>query len=489
MKNNKVVSFGLLIAAFVFFCNPNINIFDLLSDCFACIFMIIALGKLGDICDDIGEAKRAFITLFWVNLAKLPALIITLAITGNNANERTMWLVVAFTFAVLEIVYAMRAFSLFFDGVAYLGTRNDGGDFLFHRVVRPEKQIKIKNGGTKIIPARVWRLEKLANFTSVFVIVKAVCCTIPEFVFIYRVDEINNAGVDLTHFRPHLFIFFGIIATVFAIIWVARMCSYVRYIASHSDFWKRMSEKYREEVLPRQGIFIMRYVYVFAVIFTVAVFMSVDLYLDEKNVLPDFISAILFFVSAFVIEKYSGGARALKITSAIYFVTSAFTYYAMLAFKTGNFSSFGYYYRNVNSIEAAKELYQVYAYSNAVTQVAFVAVMFASAAVMMRIVRAHTGINTLTGVSSSSRPLVDVYRGRIMRMRVISVLVAIMSIVYFFLIVYADRVPLRNGKIVYMTRFEFIWMLDFLVGMIYAIHASNLVGDIVGEVKYKYKYE
>ena len=122
MKNNKVVSFGLLIAAFVFFCNPNINIFDLLSDCFACIFMIIALGKLGDICDDIGEAKRAFITLFWVNLAKLPALIITLAITGNNANERTMWLVVAFTFAVLEIVYAMRAFSLFFDGVAYLGT-------------------------------------------------------------------------------------------------------------------------------------------------------------------------------------------------------------------------------------------------------------------------------------------------------------------------------------------------------------------------------
>ena len=108
---------------------------------------------------------------------------------------------------------------------------------------------------------------------------------------------------------------------------------------------------------------------------------------------------------------------------------------------------------------------------------------------MMRIVRTHTGINTITGASSSSRPLVNVYGARITRMRVISVITAIMSVLYFYLIVYAERVPLRDDRFAYMPKFEFVWMIDFAIGMIYAIHASNLVGDIVSEVKYKYKYE
>lgn len=489
MRKNKVISFGLLTFAFIFFCNPNINIFDIFPDCFACLFVVAAISKLGDLCDDLGEAKRAFITLFWINISKLPSLVLVGYIAGSNMNEGTMWLLLAFCYGVADIVFTVRAFNLLFDGLAYLGTRNDGGEFLYHRTLRPEKEIKLKNGNTKVRPARIFRLEKLSSFTTLFIIVKSVCCTLPEFLRIYRTDEINPTGIDYTEFIPHLYVLLSLVAFVFAIVWVSKMCGYVRHIARHRDFWHAMGEKYNAEVLPRSGIFIMRYVNVFAVIISVAVFFSADLYLDEINVLPDFISAALFFAAACVIGKYSGGAASLKFTSVIYFITSVFTYFAMIMFKTGMFSSFGYYYRNVHSIDAARELYTLYAVSNAVAQLAFAAVMMSAAAVMMRIVRTHTGINTITGASSSSRPLVNVYGARITRMRVISVITAIMSVLYFYLIVYAERVPLRDDRFAYMPKFEFVWMIDFAIGMIYAIHASNLVGDLVSEVKYKYKYE
>lgn len=474
MRKNKVISFGLLTFAFIFFCNPNINIFDILPDCFACLFVVAAISKLGDLCDDLGEAKRAFITLFWINISKFPALVLVGYIAGSNMNEGTMWLLLAFCYGVADVVFTVRAFNMLFDGLAYLGTRNDGGEFLYHRALSH---------------SRIFRLEKLSSFTTLFIIVKAVCCTLPEFLRIYRTDEINPTGIDYTEFIPHLYVLLSLVAFVFAIVWVSKMCSYVRHISRYSDFWHAMGEKYNAEVLVRRGIFVTRYVYVFAVIISVAVFFSADLYLDEINVLPDFVSAALFFAAACVIGKYSGGAASLKFTSAVYFITSAFTYVAMIMFKTGMFSSFGYYYRNVHSIDAARELYTLYAASNAVAQVAFVAVMMSVAAVMLRIVRTHTGINTITGASSSSRPLVKVYGERIMRMRVISVITAIMSVLYFYLIVYAERVPLRDDRFAYMPKFEFVWMIDFAIGMIYAIHASNLAGDLVSEVKYKYKYE
>ncbi len=489
MRKNKVIGFGLLTVAFIFFCNPNFNVFDILPDCFACLFVAAAISRIGDLCDDLGEAKRAFITLFWINLSKLPALVLVVYIAGSNMNEGTMWLLLAFCYGVADAVFTVRAFNLLFDGLAYLGTRNDGGEFLYHRVLRPEKEIKFKNGKTKVRPARIFRLENLSGFTSLFIIVKSVCSTLPEFMRIYRTDEINNFGYAYADFIPHLYVIFGIVATAFAVVWATKMLRYVADMKRHGDFWLQIAEKYRKVVLPRRGIFIMRYVNVFAIILSAAVFFSVDLYLDEINVLPDFISAILFFAAACVVSKYSGGAASLKVTSVIYFITSAFTFVAMIMFKTGMFSSFGYYYKNVHSVDAARELYTLYAVSNAVSQIAFVAVMMSAAAVMMRIVRAHTGINTLTGASSSSRPFERVYAARIMRMRVISAVAAIMSVLYFYLIVYAERVPLRDGRFAYMPRFEIVWMIDFVVGMIYAIHASNLASDLVSEVKYKYKYE
>lgn len=474
MKKNKVINFGFLFVAFVFFCNPNINIIDLLPDCIGCLLIAWGIGRIGDLCEDLDEAKRAFFTLFWINLSKGPALILLMWIVGKNMQEGTMWLLFAFCYAVAEAVFGIRAFKQLFDGLSYLGQRNDGGDFIFGMTSKKGK-------------ARCY--ESVMRFTAFFIVLKAAACTLPEFVYIYPQDYINNSGFEALRFRPLLIVFGFIVALVFGIIWLVKICKYTAHLSRFKDFWEDMHSQYVEKVLPRKGLFVMRYTKVFAYLVTAALFLTVNVYIDEYNLVPDFLAAILFFASACVIGKYSGGAKALKVTSVIYFVTSVASFMAMIVFKTDGFSEFGYIYRNVHAIERAAQLYNIYALITAVMQVALIAVMFSLAAVMMRIVRAHTGINTITGVSNSSRPLEKVYGARINRVRAMSVIASIMSVLYFYLIIYYERVELRNGSYSYMPRFEIVWLVDFFVTMVFAIHASNVVNDLNGEVNYKYKYD
>ena len=169
----RILRFGLLMLGFVFLANPNVNIIDVLPDAIGCLCIYAAIFKLGDLYGEMEEARRAFLTLFWISLSKLPAFLLMFWITGTNVNESTIRLVFAFCYAVAETVFGIRAFRLFFDGFGYIGTRRDGGEFLYHRVVRHARQKTLKNGTVKEIPARVWRLESLARATYVFMIVKA----------------------------------------------------------------------------------------------------------------------------------------------------------------------------------------------------------------------------------------------------------------------------------------------------------------------------
>lgn len=477
MNKKKVISFGFLIVAFIFFANPNISIIDFLPDCIACLMIAFAISKVSDLCDDLSDAKKAFYTLFWITVSKGPALVLLLFIVGKNMNEATMWLLFSFCYAVAETVFGIRAFNAFFGGLAYLGSRNDGGEFIFI----PNAAEVSESGGNR-------KFNILKIFTAVFIVVKSAMFTIPDLVYVYPQDDINPTSLNILRFRP-LFIFLGA-AVVFAVgaVWLVAVCKYVLHLAKHKSFWADMQAKYEEKVLPKTGLFVMRNVHIFAIVIIVALCFSADFYIDEYNVLPDFISALLFFVGAWVIGKYSGGAKALKITSALYFATAVFTFVAMLMFKTDCFSAFGYTYRNVYSNANAARLYMIYAVSNAVTQVAFLSVVFSLASTAMRIVRMHTGMNSITDVSSSFRTLDKVYASRFNRMRVLSVLVSVASVLYFYLMVYFERTETQLGYS-YMPKYWWIRIVDFAVGLIFVVHASNVLNDLLGEVEYKYKFD
>ena len=487
MKKNRIVKFGLLILGFIFFANPNISVFDILPDCIGCLFIIAAIFKLSDMSDEMAEARRAFHILFWINLSKLPALMLLLWTTGVNVGEETMWLLFAFCYAVAETVFGLRAFRALFDGLAYFGTRKDGGEFILVKLLRAEKTAK--NG--KITPAKYRRIESYLGFTSLFWVAKQVLCTLPEFALLSSHDSlgyVTSEGLMIYNFRPVFLALGAIVSLVFGIVWLVRICGYTRHLARHKDFFSTLCEEYKDVVNNRKGIFAMRRTHIFSVVASAAAIFSVDFYLDEVNVLPDFISAVLLFIAASIIANQVGGAKWLKISSVLYFLTSLVTFVSMLAFTSE------YPYSEVHKIEHAKELYLPYAVSNAVTQIAFLLAFCALAGVVMKVVRAHTGINTVTGVSNSSKPLVTVYKGRAIRLGIVTFLAAVMSTLYFYFVVDVKSVQLRDdgfgsGGYLYFPKFEIVWMVDFAVAVIFAVFTCNLLYDLVNEVRYKYRYE
>lgn len=485
-----IVRFGMLILGLVFFANPNVSIVDVLPDCIGCLLIIAAVFKLGDLRAEMGEARDAFCTLFWINLSKLPALVLLLWITGVSVGQDVMWLLFAFCYSVAEVIFGIRAFTRLFDSFAYLGTRQEGGDFIFAKLVRPEKVIKTKKK-EKIRPAKYRRLDGINRFTVAFIILKTFLCTLPEFTLLSSQDTLGYVtaeGMAIYRFRPLLIVLCAAVMLVFGIVWLCRTCGYVKYLSGHKEFFASMLAEYGEMIKKRSGIFAMRRTHIFAVLATAAAFFSVDFYFDEVNFIPDFVAAIFLLLAAFVIAGQIGGAKLLKTASLIYLAASTVTFVNMIKFTSE------YSYSAVHKIERAKELYLPYAISNAVTQVAFIFAFFVLGSVIMRIVRSHTGINTLTGVSSSSKPLERVYFCRTVRMRVFTLLAGIMSSLYFYFVVDVKTVALRNdgygsGGYLYFPKFEIVWMVDFVISLIFAVFVCNLVCDLLSEVKYKYRYE
>lgn len=486
-QRKKVIRFGMLGAGLFFLFNPNINIIDVLPDAVGYLLILVSIGKLCDLCPELEDARSAFIRMFWISLAKLPALLLMFWITAVNVGEQTIILLFAFCFSVAELVFGVRAFSIFFEGLAYLGTRQDGGAFLYTCPIKQSGRFRRFSHRPMQQADRVY-----TRFTAVFFIVKFAMSVLPEVTLLVPYDStgyVTPEGRSMLNFRPLLIALAFCIAFVVGLIWLISMCRYIKYLSGYTAFWDGMASLYADQIIPKAGLFVMRRVHVFMLLASFAAFFSVDMYVDEINWFPDFISAALFLLAAFVVAKYAPqSAKRLKIASTAYFLCSSATFVTMLIFTRE------YVYNSVHKIERARQLYVPYAACNAIEQIAFLAVIFALAFVIKDLTKVHTGVDMVTGASSSSRPLYMVFSRKTVVMRVWASLMSVMSILYFYFVVDVQSVKLRNdatapGGYVYFPKFEVAWLVDFVIALIFAVYTINLLWDLLGEVQYKYKYE
>ena len=504
-KRRKVIHFGMLSVGLFFLLNPNVNMIDVLPDAIGYLLILGAIGKLCDLCPELADARGAFIQMFWISFAKIPALLLMFGITAANVGEQTTVLLFSFCFSVAEVVFGVRAFYLLFQGLVYLGTRRDGGAFLYgcpdkkkRRTFRERKNVSVRVGWfSRLAQRRQLRRSQQADWiytrlTAVFFIIKFAMSVLPELTLLVPYDStgyVTPEGMTMLNFRPVLIALAFCIALIVGLIWFVSLYRYVKYLSSHTEFWDSMAALYEAEVVPKTGFFVLRRVHIFMLLASFAALFSVDLYVDEINWFPDFLSAVLFFAAAVAIAKYAPrAARRLKIASFAYLLGSSATFATMLIFTRE------YVYNSVHKIERAQTLYLPYALCNAVEQIAFLATVFALATVIREVTKAHTGMDAVTEISSSSRPLYMVFSRKTVVMRVWAGLMSVMSILYFYFVVDVQSVKLRNdatapGGYVYFPKFEVAWLVDFVIAMIFAVYTINLLWDLLSEVQYKYKYE
>ena len=82
------------------------------------------------------------------------------------------------------------------------------------------------------------------------------------------------------------------VAFVLGVIWLVMTVRLICKLKSDKPFMVRLTEKYRTEVLTRHDLFAKRAVKNSLLFLIVAAVLSVDLYLDGVNVLPDTLSAV-----------------------------------------------------------------------------------------------------------------------------------------------------------------------------------------------------
>lgn len=302
MTKKKLFFWGYMIAAFVFLFNPNANLIDVLPDAVGYLLLMLAIRNAQDVFPRFDEAYRGFSKVFWVALAKLPALFIMLRIVGLNNYERSIITVLAFGFAVLELIFALPAFRSFFAALTHLGEK--------------EGLMPVLAAGKS---AR--GLSGLEKFTYVFLIAKGALSFLPELALLSVFDPLE-AG-EANPFNPARFYPLFLLVALFAgvvlgIIWLFYAVGYVKDLKK-STVLKEFLEEKAETLSPSLKTASLKRVRLCAMyLILAALVLAFDPVLDGKNFLPDVFSGLALSLSMLLLLRESRFSRAGAVTALVY---------------------------------------------------------------------------------------------------------------------------------------------------------------------------
>lgn len=295
----KKMGLGWLVAAVIFLFNPCINIIDILPDFFGVVFLINGLKKWGDLCPGISDALEGLEKLKWFMLLKAAAMILV------PFNDDTMVLVLTFGFAVIEMIYFYPAIGRIFDGLEYFGTRF-GGRAIY------------KN------------LKNVSAITYIFCVGKAVLTVLPELCSLsdYEYDGYVTSGVQINfaNYKSALLMVGLFLVSIVGIMWLINVIPYIKRISNDTEFLTKAVNQYDAEILNNKGLTIRRSLKSILFLFTFGIFFIVNIWIDEFNVLPNFIGAIFMIVGFCKLKKYSTTANIGVKVSIAYLCVSVLSY-------------------------------------------------------------------------------------------------------------------------------------------------------------------
>jgi len=284
-KLNRIrASLFWMLPAFCFLFNPNIAVIDLLPDFVGYIFLSVALAKLGDLNDALGEARKAFLRMILIDVAKLLAIlwIFGMEAAGERSSSFLLW---SFVFAVLEWIFLIPAYQKLFDGVLQLGNFYENTSIF----KKPQRARTDKS-----------MTERLRGFTVVFVAIKALLSFLPELADLTNMAYNEQGSVlNLYQYIGTMRMLCFIPVLIVGLVWLVRMLRYVISLRRDAVLMKGLDASYEEKVVPNQGMFIGRSVTMAYTALLMGAILTLDLRLDHINLLPDilaFLGLLIFFL-------------------------------------------------------------------------------------------------------------------------------------------------------------------------------------------------
>ena len=323
MKSNTCKRLGRIALGMIFLLNPSITVIDFLPDFIGCALIISGLSQLRDISDSLEEARLNFLRLFWVSLSHIPAFMLMVFISASFLNEKTSILVFSFVYGVIEFILINNALGSTIDGLVYVGERYNG-DACFYE--------KKRNGSTLDV-------SHLRFFSTVFLLVSKGLSVAPNLVYLY--DTSLGYGDVLTEFAVNPVNFIGPItaicfipALVVGIVWARRMYMYVRGIGRDSEFMSRVDEVLSSKAIENTPVYKYRRTSTVVCILTAAFICSFDFYIDEFNIIPDVITALLLLAAAFYMSAKFKVGKMPVLAAAAYTLSEIYMLFVSVDFAS-----------------------------------------------------------------------------------------------------------------------------------------------------------
>ncbi len=464
-ENRKTppISKKALLAAAVFFFNPNLNLIDILPDCIGCFFLIYALRGLSDAIPHFPELKEKMQKLLVVTLVKLPA---TLIMFSLGASDRVSITLFSFSFAILEAIFLFPALASLFEGISYLNERFD-----VNALVPQEKN---------------WGPSFYQSLSYVFFTSKFISSALPELSFLFTFDFLTGEGNTVSS-RQYL-ILAGILFLVVFVIGLLWLLSTLPVFSALAE-GANASEELRDQIEKERALYPEKANRPFPalpyLLLGCGVLLNIDLQLDSALFPPDYLSAAaLLLLTVIWYRERRTGYHSLSL-SALYFASSVL----FAIFRSRYLSSFEYgdmqlgeafpTVPNETLMHEARLAYLPVLILGAISAFAFAALLFD---LLRRLKAELIPASTTLPESDFDRRLRKEETGRIRRLTiaslVFSTLSSLASILWLFLVRYTtsvDTQPGYGGGKEYIPTFAAFRYLLLLLEVITAILVIRLL--------------
>ena len=251
------VRYFVLSAIFLF--NPLISVIDVLPDFLGYYFLMKAFTPTSYIFDNASDLYDSIKRMMIIGVIKFFCTFLIFV------TDTTMALVLSFSFAIVEVIYGLTMLAKLFDVTSYIRLRYDNN-------------------------ASTAAAERMKSFSIFFLIAKVVLGFVPDLTAL----TIGNSSLkmDLTRFRPVLFVMSALIALIFGVIWFVRYTKFFKNAFS-DRLVERVEAEYNEQKVLRPGLFMAKD-YMFAIkLLSVGVLFVFDMSIDSLNIFLDGIFSFL----------------------------------------------------------------------------------------------------------------------------------------------------------------------------------------------------
>ena len=487
-KLNRYLGLSYILAGAFFLFDPYISIIDLLPDCIGYLLVMIGLFRFADLDDRLAEARKGVRNLALVGVARIIATPLAFGFVSRT-EQPVFLLLVLFTLGVLDCIVLIPMWKNFSGGLLYLGSRNDAVVMFDRRGL----------GGKTRIHNMV---ERYTAVSTVFFILREALAILPELTVLTH----EKGGAELgqgTQYYDFVGLFRGmgiLVSLLLGVIWLILTVRFIHKLKGDKPFFEKLTVKYRTEVLTRHELWAMRAVRSSMLCLIVATVLSLDLYLDGVNVLPDLLPAVMLFLSVWFLRRYAGKNYPVMAVTAIYGLVAAVSW--GLQFKYFKYSDTADIFRR----DETYTRWLVTVFLQALAAALFLLSVGLILRSLYRMVRKYTGLHAFRDGSSYAAERTEAIH-RLIRKKLILVMAFAVLAVFSTLFHWGIVPQLDEGDFlmslgiggmhtdnafttIVITVFQLLargyWFIDLCVGGILIGVTVSAAGEISEQMEYSY---